>query len=216
METDMNDTTPAPPAADAGGDPGGSVPAEAVAVLQGELRGLKDAIQQRDAELAQRLQAVTPPPKDSLDSWLESLPDGPEGSKEAMLKADAALVAPILKSARHHIIPEVRQMGVAMRVLVDALDRVRFENDQLRSTLPPEKVPAGLKHMDKIEAVRREEFEKSGGRTILRRQDAFERVLQDIRAQEKKAPPRPSAPRPAKTVYERVQGGLDRGEDFGV
>ena len=151
----------------------------------------------------ERFRRVEPPAKDSLDDWQDSLPDGKppveegqQGDAAYERKRDVAALVPLLKDARTHLLaPMTRRYEPVMAGVLQALDRLRFITGQIEESfvtkdeqgnITEDRRPLGLKHMDRIDAVRRESLEKSGGRSILRHQDSFDQVLAQVKGEDGK------------------------------
>jgi len=64
------------------------------------------------------------------------------------------------------------------------MDRIKFMLEQVIEAMPEENRPAGIKALDKIDAYRKETYEKSGGREVPTHKDAFDAIMEQARAEE--------------------------------
>jgi hypothetical protein len=142
--------------------------------------------------LQAQLDALKPAEKDPIDAYMEGIPKGEEGSEERRRYEDAELILknPIVKGALDR---QGLQTRAVLAGVLQALDRVRFENDQLLETLVErdadgkivkDRRPPGLKHLDRITKLREDTFRTSGGKTLIRHADAFAQVQETLREEE--------------------------------
>lgn len=171
--------------------------------LTRRLDDLSSTLSRTGETMEERLRRVEPPAKDPIEQWVESLPDGKPPAEEGQQgdaayekKRDLQALAPLLKESREALLaPITRKYEPVLAGVLQALDRVRFIMGQIedsfvtrdeKGNITEDKRPAGLKHMDRIDAVRKESLQKSGGRSILRHQDAFDQVLNQVKGEDAK------------------------------
>lgn len=150
---------------------------EKVNALEGRLSATEETVGSR--------QQTTDP----IDEILEKeFPKGEEGSPERKLWEDAKeIVAPILKQLRPALLPEIRTHERALAGTLQALGRMRFEMEQLMTAVLPKDpktgkpiLPPGLAKMDRIESIRKQVFDQSGGRRVISHGDAFKELEQQL------------------------------------
>jgi len=176
---------------------------------------LHSAIARGGEATQERFRRLEPPAKDPLDEVAEGVADGPEGSDEYNLKEDIRTILPSLKALRAGLFPEGKKYEQLLTLAFNALDGLRFEVEELRDMLPPEKRPAALRHLEKIEAARKDLFEKSGRKVLPRRRDAWKQVQEQLAAEErakaaKEPQRRPSNPG-GKRSFEEIDAGVKAG-----
>lgn len=149
------------------------VPLSAVQKLRDELKAVKQQIDQQ-----------RPPEKDPVDVFIESLPKNvdPE-SEEGKEILDLKAVAPLLKKFRPHLFPKEKFFDQAIAVTAQSMDRIKFMLEQLVEAMPEEQRPAGIKALDKIDAYRKDTFEKSGRRELPTHKDAFAAIMEQAEAE---------------------------------
>jgi hypothetical protein len=77
--------------------------------------------------------------------------------------------------------------------MLRAMDKMSFVNAQLMDALVEKDAegnivkdhrPSGLKHLDRVSAIRDEVAKRSGGKTIIRHADAFEELQEQLRTED--------------------------------
>jgi len=204
------------------GDHGEPEEPEEVATFRRDLAKVGQTIDELHSAIArggeatqERFRRLEPPAKDPLDEVADGVADGPEGSDEYNLKEDIRTILPSLKALRAGLFPEGKKYEQLLTLAFNALDGLRFEVEELRDMLPPEKRPAAFRHLEKIEAARKELFEKSGRKVLPRRRDAWKHVQEQLVAEEgakaAKEPQRRPSNRGGKRSFEEIDAGVKAG-----
>ena len=123
------------------------------------------------------------PDKHGLDVLIERMPDGAEGSEAWQRKEDAKAFAPLLKDLAPALFPEADQMRSVLAGVAQMGDRLRFMLEQVISTIPKDQLPEGIKNLEKIDKIRTEYFQQSGGHKVLAHRDAFAQVKAQLQAE---------------------------------
>jgi len=138
--------------------------------------------------IEQQIAALKPPEKDPIDALVESLPAEDDAEYQPGIKAgDIRTLAPILKALREQINPKSAFFDKAFAATAQGMDRLKFLVEQVIETLPKDSLPLGIKHLDKIDAHRKDVFEKSGRKSLPTHKDAFDAVMEQVKAEAEQA-----------------------------
>ena len=171
-----------------------------------ELKQRLEAMDARLGEVSATVDKNRPPEKDALENWYEGLPDGnlesdkPQEKEAAELKQDAGLLLRVMKH------PEFRKALFApvlpmMQAMFRSLDLNSWQNEQAMEALSSivrdkelsarlgDKIPAGVKHRERILKHHQDMVTKSGGRWVPVREaaDAFGKIQAQADAETKSA-----------------------------
>lgn len=159
--------------------------------------------------IEQQIAALKPPEKDPIDALVESLPAEDDAEYQPGIKAgDIRTLAPILKALRDQINPKSAFFDKAFAATAQGMDRLKFLVEQVIEALPKDALPLGIKHLDKIDAHRKDVFEKSGRKSLPTHKDAFDAVMEQVKAEAEQTDQREAAVRKderSRTVKEVLQ-----------
>ena len=123
------------------------------------------------------------PKVDPVDEVISRLPEGDanaiegtEGFKQAQFKSDVKALAPLLKTLLPAIVPNLDAQNNALNYLMKNHDEVAFIVKHLIKAMPADKLPAGIRALDKIKAHRDQVLQSSRGERFLPMDNAFEEI----------------------------------------
>ena len=123
------------------------------------------------------------PKVDPIEAAISKLPegdgnaaDGTEAFKQAQFKSDIKALAPLLKVLLPAITPNLEPQNNALNYLMKNHDEVAFMVKHLIKAMPADKLPAGIRALDKIKAHREQVLQSSRGERFLPMDNAFEEI----------------------------------------